>query len=156
MRAVELAKVAAAAEALRLRRMARRQALHAAFYAAAGVFGVAAFVVLHVVLYHLLARWLGPIWASVVLLVLDLAVAGAFVYLATRDTLDNIEEEARLIRQQALSEMRQSLTLPALAAQFLGLFVRRKLRRRPEVTVVGKRGTVHLVGELAARLLSRR
>ena len=32
MRAVELAKVAASAEALRLRRLARRQALHAAFW----------------------------------------------------------------------------------------------------------------------------
>lgn len=156
MRAVELAKVAASAEALRLRRMARRQALHAAFYAAAGVFGIAAFVVLHVVLYQLLALALGPLWASVALLVLDLAVAGVFVFLALRDTPDGIEEEARQIRQQALVEMRQSLTFPALAASLTGTILRRKFQRRPEVTVVGKRGTVHLVGALAARLLSRR
>ena len=121
MRAVELAKVAASAEALRLRRMARRTALHAAFYAAAGVFGIAAFVVLHVVVYHLLARGLGPVWASVVLLVLDLAIAGLFVYFASRDTPDGIEEEARMIRQQALAEMRRSLTPAALAAQVAAL-----------------------------------
>lgn len=156
MRAVELAKVAASAEALRLRRMTRRTALHAAFYAVAGVFGIAAFVVLHVVLYQLLARVLGPIWASVALLVLDLAVAGVFVYLALRNTPDGIEEEARYIRQQALAEMRLSLTPAALIAQFTGMFLRRKYRRRPEVIVVGKRGTMHVVGELAARLLSKR
>lgn len=156
MRAVELAKVAASAEALRLRRLARRQALHAAFYAAAGVFGIAAFVVLHVVLYHLLARGLGPLGASVALLVLDLVVAGVFVYLATRRTPDEVEEEARYIRQQALAEMRRSLTPAALLAQFTGMFLRRRFRTRPEVILVGKRGTMHVVGELAARLLSRR
>lgn len=156
MRAVELAKVAASAEALRLRRMARRTALHGAFYAVAGVFGIAAFVVLHVVLYQLLALGLGPFWASVALLVLDLAIAGVFVYFALRDSPDGIEEEARVIRQQALAEMRRSLTPAALAAQVAAMFLRRRFRRRPEVILVGKRGTRHVVGELAARLLARR
>lgn len=156
MRAVELAKVAASAEALRLRRMARRQGIHAAYYAAAGVFAVAAFVVLHVVLYHLMVPRLTPFQASLVLLALDLVVAGVFAYLAMRDTPDPIEEEARLIRQQAMVEMRQSLTVTALAASVTGTFLRRRYTRQPSVTVVQKRGTLHLVGELAARLLARR
>lgn len=155
MRAVELAKVAASAEALRLRRMARRQALKAAFWGAAGVFAVAVFVLLHVVAYHLLVPSLTPTQASLVLLVVDLVLAGVFAFLARRDALDPVEQEALQIRQQALTEMRSALTVTAMAGSAAALVLRRR-RSSPDVTVVGKRGTMRLVGELAARLLARR
>lgn len=155
MRAVELAKVAASAEALRLRRMARRQAIHAAYWAAAGVFAIAVFILLHVVAYHLMVPSLTPTQASLVILVVDLVLAGVFAFLARRDVPDPVENEALLIRQQALAEMRSSLTLAAMAGSAAALVLGRR-RSRPEVTVVGKRGTMRLVGELAARLLARR
>ena len=56
MRSVELAKVALASEGLRLRRMARRQALRVAYGAGAAVFGIAMLVVLHFVIYLLLLK----------------------------------------------------------------------------------------------------
>ena len=155
MRAVELAKVAASAEALRLRRVARRQGLRAAFGAVAGVFAIAVFVLLHVLAFHLMVPRLTPTQASLVILAVDLVLAGVFAFLARRDVADPVEEEAKLIRQQALTEMRSSLTLAAMAGSAAALVLRRQ-RTRPDVTVVGKRGTMRVVGELAARLLARR
>ena len=82
MRTVELAKVAASAEALRLRRIVHRQGVRAAYGGAAAVFAVAVFVLLHVVAYHLLIPTVTPTVASVILLAFDAAVAGVCAYLA--------------------------------------------------------------------------
>ena len=155
MRAVELGKVAAAAEKLRLQRLVLRQAWQIAFYAAAAVFAVAAFVLLHVVAYNLLVPGLTPLQASLVLLAADLVLAGIFVVIARRDRPDAVEEEAQLIRQQALAEMRSALTVTALASSAtVAVF---GLKRRADRGVpVGKRGKVMLFGDLASRLLARR
>ncbi len=155
MRAVELAKVAASAEALRLRRLARRQGLRAAYWAVAGVFAVAVFVLLHVLAYHLMVPHLSPTQASLVILVVDLVLAGVFAFLARRDVPDPVEKEARQIRQQALAEMKSSLTLTAMAGT-AAAFLLGRWSSKPEVTIVGKRGTMRVVGKLAARLLARR
>ena len=76
MRAVELGKVAAAAEALRLRRLTQRQVMRGAYGAVAAVFAIAVFVLLHVIAYDLLLMVLSPLVSCVVLLVFDLIVAG--------------------------------------------------------------------------------
>ena len=155
MRAVELAKVAASAEKLRLERLALRRAWQVAFYAAAAVFAVAAFVLLHVVAYNLLVPSLPPLQASLALLAVDLALAGVFVVLARRDRPDAVEEEAKLIRQQALTEMRSALTVTALAGSAAAAVLGRR-RRIDRGVPVGKRGKVMLFGDLAYRLLARR
>ncbi len=147
MRTVELARAAADAEKLRLQRMARRQGMRAAYGAVAAVFGLAMLVLLHVILYLLLTLWVGPIWAAVIVFVADLVLAGIFAVMARRNTPDAIEEEAKMLRDQSLMEMRQSITLMSLAGSATELLLR---RRRPETT----RGRVF--GELASRLLSRR
>lgn len=156
MRAVELAKVAASAEKLRLQRLARRNVVQAAFWAVAGVFAAAAFVVLHVIIYNLLVPHLTPVQASLVLLAIDLVLAGVSVLLARRDRPDAIEQEAQQIRQRALIEMRSALTLTALAGSAAALVLGRGRRADRGVTVVGKRGTMMVFGDLAYRLLARR
>ena len=155
MRAVELGKVAASAEKLRLQRVVLRQAWQIAFYAAAAVFAAAAFVLLHVVAYNLLVPSLTPFQASLVLLAVDLALAGVFVVLARRDRPDAVEEEAGMIRQQALTEMRSALTVTALAGSVAALIFGRS-RRFDRGVPVGRRGKVMLFGDLASRLLARR
>lgn len=155
MRAVELGKVAAAAEKLRLQRVVLRHTWQIAFYAAAAVFAVAAFVLLHVVAYNLLVPSLTPLQASLALLAVDLALAGVFVVLARRDRPDAVEEEAKLIRQQALTEMRSALTVTALAGSAAAAVLGRR-RRIDRGVPVGKRGKVMLFGDLAYRLLARR
>jgi hypothetical protein len=57
-----------------------------------------------------------------------------------------------MIRQQAVVEMRRSVTAMALVGEVAGAMI----QRPREVTVVKPRGTVRLAGELAARLLARR
>ena len=102
MRAVELAKVAANAEALRLRQLASRQSMRAAYGAVAAVFGLGVLVLVHVVLYEVLVLYVSPLVASLILLALDLIVAGICGLKALKSTPSAIEEEALAIRKQAL------------------------------------------------------
>lgn len=152
MRAVELAKVAASAEALRLRRITRRQIMRAAYGAGAAVFAIGVLVLLHVAAYHAMVPSVSPLVASLILLAFDLIVAGVLGYLAMSNKPDAIEDEAKMIRQQAVVEMRKAATFMALAGEVTGMV----LRRPSTVTVVKPRGTVRLAGELAARVLARR
>ena len=152
MRTVELAKVAASAEALRLRRVAVRQGRRAAYGVGAAVFGIAVFVLLHVVAYNAMVPRISPLVASLILLAVDLVVAAVLGYLALSNKPDAVEDEAKMIRQQAIVELRKSATAMALAGEAASLIV----RRPRTVTVVKPRGTARLAGELAARLMSRR
>lgn len=152
MRTVELAKVAASAEALRLRRVAHRQGMRVAYGAGAAVFAIAVFVLLHVVAYNAMVPRLSPLVASLILLGVDLIVAAILGYLALSNKPDAVEDEAKMIRQQAVVELRKSMTAMALAGEAASLLV----RRPRTVTVVKPRGTVRLAGELAARLMARR
>ena len=152
MRTVELAKVAASAEALRLRRIAVRQGRRAIYGVAAAVFGIAVFVLLHVVAYNAMVPAVSPLVASFILLAFDLIVAAILGYLALSNKPDAVEDEAKMIRQQAVVELRKSATMMALAGEAASLMV----RRRRTVTVVKPRGTVQLAGELASRLMARR
>ena len=152
MRTVELAKVAASAEALRLRRVAHRQGMRVAYGAGAAVFAIAVFVLLHVVAYNAMVPRLSPLVASLILLGVDLIVAAILGYLALSNKPDAVEDEAKMIRQQAVVELRKSMTAMALAGEVASLLV----RRPRTVTVVKPRGTVRLAGELAARLMARR
>ena len=128
MRSVELAKVALASEGLRLRRMARRQALRVAYGAGAAVFGIAMLVVLHFVIYLLLLKLVSPVLAAVIVLILDLVVAGVLGSMAIRSVPDAVEEEARMIRAQSLIELRRSLTAMGMAAELGGAVFRSRTR----------------------------
>lgn len=151
MRAVELAKVAANAEALRLRQLASRQSMRAAYGGVAAVFGIGVLVLLHVVAYHLLVPSVSPLVASLILLAFDLVVAGVCGLKALKSVPGAVEEEALAIRKQALLDMRGAVTATSLAGEAMGL----AFRRSRAVTVVRPRGTVRLAGELASRLMRR-
>ena len=153
MRTVELAKVAAAAEALRLRRIAHRQMMRAVYGAGAAVFAIAVLVMVHIVIYDVLASFISPLWASLIVLLLDLVAAGVLGYLMVGSKPDLVEQEALQVRQQAVVEMKRSMTAMALATEVTGLV----LRRRPKTHANAKpRGNMRLLGEIAARVLSRR
>ena len=146
MRSVELAKVAAAAETLRLRRIVSRQVMRAVYGAGAAVFAIGALVLSHVVIFHVLTPWLvPPVWATVILLAIDLVVAGVLYTMARSDAPDAIEMEALEVRRQAVTELRKATTLMALAGETVGLAVRRSR--------VGSRTS--LMADLASRVLRR-
>ena len=149
MRSVELAKVAAAAEALRLRRIARRQAMRGGFGAIAGVFAGAVLVVLHVLLWHVLLRWVSPVQSTLIVLVVDVVIAAVFGFLASRNTPDTIEREAKQIRQQAMIELKHSLTLMSMVAQTANAAMRVGARSG------ARRGAASVLAEAASRLIGR-
>lgn len=149
MRAVELAKVAAAAEALRLRRIARRQALRGAYGAVALVFGIAVLVVLHVVIWGALLLVMRPLYASLVLLAIDAAGMITSGMMALKSVSDPVEAEAYQIRQQALVEMRQSLTVMSMLGSVAGIAVRTGARRGV------RRGLTSALVDGALRLVRR-
>ena len=153
MRAVELAKVAAAAEALRLRRIARRQGMRAAYGAGAAVFAIAVFVLLHVVAYHLLLNAVSATIASLILLGFDLVVAGVLAFLAMRNTPDQVEREALAVRRQAVLEMKKSVTVMAIAGEIGALVVRKRAR---SAIVNPRRSRAWLIADIASRVMGRR
>ena len=105
MRPVTLAKVAAQAEILLLRRMARRQVMRAVYGAVAAVFGIGVLVLLHVVAYHAMVPGLSPLLASIIILVADLVIAWVLAFLGSRDAPDDIEIQAReILRMRDLLE----------------------------------------------------
>lgn len=153
MRAVELAKVAAAAEALRLRRIARRQAIRAGLGAGAAVFGIAVFVLLHVLAYDLLLAIVRPWVAALIVLGVDLVVAAVLGAMAMRNAPDRIEQEALAVRRQSLIEMKRAVTFMAVASELTGLVIRNRSRRA--VTNPG-RSRAWMMADLASRFVRRR
>jgi hypothetical protein len=126
--------------------------MRAAYGGGAAVFAIAVFVLLHVLAYELLVRVVTPVQDSLILLAVDLIIAGVLAYLALSNKPDAIEQEALQVRQQAVVEMRQSLTVMAMASEVTGAVL-----RRPKAAADSRpRGNVRLLGEIAARVLSRR
>ncbi len=122
MRTVELARVAAAAEALRLKRQALRFGRQGAFLAAAAVFGLFALAFVHVVLWTLFdgPANTGKVWASVIVLAFDVVVAGILLLLGRGTVPDPLEVEARITRDRSLSELKSALTLTAATSVVVG------------------------------------
>ena len=114
MRATNLAKVAAEAEFLRIQHMLKRQGIRVAFGLAAVVFVVAVLVLINVVIWQALCLYMQPLYASLCLLGINLAVALLFAFLAVRSSPSRVEREALALRQRAIQEIPASLTLGAL------------------------------------------
>jgi hypothetical protein len=114
MRAVNLAKLAAEAEILRIRHMLKRQGMRAAFGLVAVLFATGVLVLAHVAGWQLLRLYVPAIYATLILLGIDLVVAAIFGILAARSSPSGAEREALAIRQRALHEARNSLALGAL------------------------------------------
>jgi hypothetical protein len=125
MRTVQLAKIAAQAEKLRLERMARRQAIRAAFAAVAGLFVLAALCFLHVLVWVEIHRNLGPANASAILIGIDLVIAFALLGFAARSAPSRIEVEAVEVRERAMEQMREAVALTAVVGP-LGRVLGRK------------------------------
>ena len=113
MRTLRLAQVAAQAEGLIVKRTVLRYGKRAAYGVVAAVFGVALLVMLHVVGWLALTGFGGitPFWSSVIVLGVDLLLAGLFALLARGTLPDPVEREARALRDQSLLELRNTALL---------------------------------------------
>ena len=153
MRALELAKVAAAAEALRVKRYARRQGIRVGYAAGALVFVVALFAMLHVLAVVLLGMVVHLWLAALIVLIVDLIVAGALGTLALGNKPDRIELEAALIRRQSLAEARAAATSLATFGEVAGLAIGMRGRRQAKQSRVGK---AWIIADMASRMIRRR
>ena len=114
MRAVNLAKIGAEAEILRLQHMLKRQGMRAALGLVAVIFALGVLVLAHVAGWQVLQLYVQPIYATLILLGVDLVIAAIFGILAARSSPSSAERDALAIRQRALHEARNSLALGAL------------------------------------------
>lgn len=152
MRAFELAKIAAAAEALRVKRYARRQGIRLAFAITALVFLLAMLAMLHAFLVVLLAMAV-PLWLAMLIVVgIDLVVGGVLGSLALRNTPDRIEREAASVRRQSLTEAKAAATSLAIFGEVAGLAIGMAGRRKAKATRVGK---AWMIADLASRFVRR-
>ena len=118
MRTVRLARVAAQAEILLVRRLVSSIVRRAVLGVVAAVFAIAVLVLLHVAACLALEQFahLSALLSVVIVLVVDLVIAGIFGLLASGKVADPVAEEARRVRDQSLEQARQSLTLAAMLA----------------------------------------
>jgi 4-amino-4-deoxy-L-arabinose transferase-like glycosyltransferase len=114
MRAVNLAKIGAEAEILRLRHMLKRQGKRAALGLVAVIFALGVLVLAHVAGWQVLQMYVPPIYATLILIGVDLVIAAIFGIVAARSSPSGAERDALAIRQRALHEARNSLALGAL------------------------------------------
>jgi len=120
MRALRLAQIAAEAEALHLRRLARRTAFRAAYGALGLLFVLAAIGVAHFIIWLELTRALGSVNAALILLGGDLFLAVVFALLAASLGPGRIEREAVQIRQIAVQQAKRSFGVVMLLAPATG------------------------------------
>ncbi len=143
IRPLRLARIAAEAEGLRLRQMARRRVVQVVIGAVAVVFVICALAVAH------FAGWLAlvkvipdPLYAALILLAIDVVIAGILGFLASRSSPNRVEQEAIRVRDQAKQQL-------AITTATAGAFA-------PVARMLGLRHVSGLViGALATRYLSR-
>ncbi len=123
MRALRLARIAAEAEGVRLRRRAQRALIAAILASIASVFMLGALVFCHVAAwFYLRAHWEQPATA-LILAGADVLLALVLVLFAARSTTSRVELEALAVRQRALESIGSTLAISAMATQLLRLAV---------------------------------
>ncbi len=128
MRTLRLARVAAEAERLRLRRTVRRTAVRAALGVVAVVFVLIAVLLGHLAAWLALVRALPPIGAALILAAADIIIAAVLAVFASRGVPDKLAVESRLIRDQALAEIKSTFSLWILVRAAVRIL--REIRRR--------------------------
>ncbi len=127
MRPVRLVKIAAEAEALRLRGMMTRIAVRAALAGVALVFVIGAVAFAHIAAWYWLRLNLGQSFLATagILGGLDLLIAVIGGLLAGRSQPSRVEREALQVRRQAVAGLSTALSLIQLASPVLRLVASR-------------------------------
>ena len=114
MRITEFLRIAAEAEILRLRHMLARQGRRAAFGAVGAFFGLSVVVLADVIGWQLLRLYVTPIYATLILLGVNLILTAIFAALASWSSPGRAEEAALRVRRDALQGARSSLVLTSV------------------------------------------
>jgi hypothetical protein len=109
-----MVKIAVDAEVIRLKAMAKRQGTRVAFGTVAAIFALGVLVLLNILIWQLLCFYMQPIYATLILLAINLVITVIFGVLAMRSTPSQTEQQALEIRQRAVRELQGSLAMTAL------------------------------------------
>ena len=131
MRSINLLRIAAEAELLRLRAMMARQGRRAAFGIIAFIFVLGVLVSTEAAGWQVLRLYVASIAATLILLGVNLVIAGIFGLLAARSAPGHAEQEALQVRRQALEAARGSLAFTAAVPVATTLLRRHRGERRP-------------------------
>jgi hypothetical protein len=133
VRSVDLLKVAAEAELLRLRTLLARQARRAAFGVIAVIFVLGVLILAEIAGWQVLRLYVAPISTTFILLGINCLIAAIFGALAARSSPSHAEREASRVRRQALDAARGTLSFATaipVASTILRLGRRRSQPRR--------------------------
>lgn len=111
LRALRLVGMAAQAESRRIKVQAGAKMSQIGLFAGAGVFGLTAFVMFHVLGYNAAHAWVGPIGGAAIVLAVDVVGALVLALLASRHAEPQAEVEARAVRDVALAGAAEELFL---------------------------------------------
>lgn len=133
LRPVRLARIAAEAEGVRLRKMATRMAMRVVFAVVALVFATGVLVFIHVGAWYGIRGGLNlsQVATAVILGVFDLVVAAALGFLASRSSPSRVEVEALQVRRTAVEGIGSALSMTQMALPVLRIvsgFGRRRRR----------------------------
>ena len=122
MKLVDHGRDAASAEVQRLQRLALRYATRVAFLVVAALFGLFTLMSAHVLLWMICyGPWhTGKVWASVIVLGVDILFMAIFVVLGRGKPAGAAEIEARMRRDRDLAAMRNAFAISAVAATVVG------------------------------------
>lgn len=130
LRPLRLARIAAEAEGLRLRYIARRTAIRAVMGLIAVVFLGGALAFFHIAFWFWLRRHFESPATSLIVAGADLLITLLFGLLAARSSPSRLEREALDVRRRALENATSTLAYSTLAAQALRLGTRLVRRAR--------------------------
>ena len=132
MRPLRLARIAAEAEGVRLRRMAQRTAVRLVLVLIAGFWLLCAIAIFHVGVWFLLRNDLG--WESqttgLAMAGFDFAIAMILLIVAALASPGRTERDAREVRNRALETANNSLRMSAMLLPALQLAIRLMQRAR--------------------------
>ena len=113
MRSINLLKIAAEAETLRLRALLECQARRAAFGASAFVFALIVLALAEVAGWQTLRLYVTGILATLILLGINFVIAAVLGAVAVRSSPNQTEREALRVRREALEGARSALSITA-------------------------------------------
>ena len=140
MRTVSLAKLAAQSEVLLLKRNAGAIARRVAYGAVAALFGIGVLFGLHILGFMALVQYahLSSFVSAAIVFGVDVVITGIFAVLASGAVKDPIAEEARMLRDRSIEQIREGLTAAAMI--------------RPAARLLGRK---HIYGVVLAALTAR-
>ncbi len=119
MRLVQLGRVVAQAESLRLRRLARRTTTRLILAICGAVFLIGVLVAIHVAIGLALTPSVGALWATLIVGLVDLLIAGGLLAVALYSSPGKVEREALLLREEARAQMAEAAVISLLVGPAL-------------------------------------